>query len=133
MDVRLSSEQRALRDTAVDLVAALCPQSVIDLADTERTAKLEAAVASTGWRALREADEDGAPYASAGELAIVAEELGRGLADVAFIGPALAADLRRLARAPGADAAETIATTPDLSDLGLAGQLAPADAAAGAT
>ena len=36
-----------------------------------------------GWRELRAADDDGAPLASGVEAAIVAEELGRGLADAA--------------------------------------------------
>lgn len=132
MDVRLSAEQRALRDTAVDLVDALRPQSVIDLDDAERTAKLEAAVASTGWRQLREPDEGGAPYASAVEVAIIAEELGRGLADVAFFGPVLAVELRRFAGAPPAEVGETVGLTPDLTDVGVAGQLAIAVDAAGA-
>ena len=53
--------------------------------------------------------DDGAPLASGVEAAIVAEELGRGLADVAFLGPTLAAELRRLAGAPPAATAETVA------------------------
>ncbi|HVV75484.1 MAG TPA: acyl-CoA dehydrogenase family protein [Mycobacteriales bacterium] len=132
MDVRLSAEQRALRDTAVDLVGSLRPQSVSDLVDTERIAKLDAAVIATGWRTLREADDAGAPYASAVEVAIVAEELGRGLADTPFIGPVLAADLRRLAGSPAADGAETVAVSTDLSALALAGHPAVAVDAAGA-
>lgn len=133
MDVRLSAEQRALRDSAVDLVAALRPRSVADLADVERAAKLEAAVASTGWRSLRDADSEGSPYASAVEVAIVAEELGRGLADVAFLGPTLAVELRRLAGVAPATGPETIATTSDLSHVGHAGCGAAAIDAAGAT
>ena len=53
------------------------------------------AVEASGWRRLR------TDVASGVEVAIVAEELGRGLADVPFLGPMLAAELRRLAvRAP---------------------------------
>ncbi|HVT20702.1 MAG TPA: acyl-CoA dehydrogenase family protein [Mycobacteriales bacterium] len=132
MDVRLSADQRALRDTATDLVDALRPRSVGDLADIARTQRLEAAVVSAGWRSLREADEAGAPYASAVEAALVAEELGRGLADVAFVGPTLAAELRRLAGAGSADRAETVALRPDLGDIALAGRRATAIDAAGA-
>ena len=44
--------------------------------------------------------DGGAPLASGVEAAIVAEELGRGLADAPFLGPTLAAELRRLAGAP---------------------------------
>jgi alkylation response protein AidB-like acyl-CoA dehydrogenase len=114
MDVRLSAEQRALRESVVSLVDRLCPQSVADLDDTERRAKLDAAVAGAGWRELRAADEDGAPWASAVEAAIVAEELGRGLADGAYLGPTLAAELRRLAGAAAADGLETVVMTADL-------------------
>jgi alkylation response protein AidB-like acyl-CoA dehydrogenase len=132
MDVRFSAEQRALRDTAIDLVDALRPRSVADLADTERAAKLDAALIATGWRTLREADESGGPYAAAVEVAIVAEELGRGLADTPFIGPTLAADLRRLAGAAAAEGAETVAVSKDLGELATAGHPAIAIDAAGA-
>ncbi|MGN6475232.1 MAG: acyl-CoA dehydrogenase family protein [Mycobacteriales bacterium] len=132
MDVRLSAEQRALRDSAVDLVDSLRPHSVADLADAERIAKLDAAVIAAGWRTLREADEGEAPYASAVEVALIAEEMGRGLADTPFVGPTLAADLRRLAAAPAADGAETIALTIDLGNVATAGHPAIAIDAAGA-
>jgi hypothetical protein len=116
MDVRLSPEQRALRDSAVQIVDRLAPAAVRDLDDTERMAKLDAAVEASGWRELRAASSPGrAPLASAAEAAIVAEELGRGLADVAFLGPTLAAELRRLADAPPSVTRETVALVPDLS------------------
>src|SRR2546429_545447 len=115
MDVRLSSEQRALQDAAAQMVDRLGPKTVRDLDDHERAAKLDAAVAAAGWRELRTAGDDGVPWTSAVEVAIVAEELARGLADVAFIGPVLAADLRRLGGSPPASSAETIALTADLS------------------
>ena len=89
MDVRLTTEQRQLRDAAARLADDLGPGSVHDLDDADRVARLERAVDSTGWRALR---SDGA---SAVEAAIVAEEFGRGLVDVPFAGPLLADDLRR--------------------------------------
>ena len=63
--------------------------------------------------------------ASAVEVAIVAEELARGLADAAFVGPILAADLRRLA-ASDADARETIALRPNLAELTVPGESAVA-------
>ncbi len=97
MDVRLSGEQRALRDAVVQLIDRLGPKSVADLEDVERQTKLAAAVASAGWLELRTAGDDGMPWASAVDAAIVVDELGRGLADVAFVGPTLAAELRRLA------------------------------------
>lgn len=87
MDVRLTSEQRQLRDAAAKLADELGPGSVQDLADTTRITRLEKAVDTTGWRALR---SDGA---SGVEVALVAEEFGRGLVDVPFLGPVLADDL----------------------------------------
>jgi alkylation response protein AidB-like acyl-CoA dehydrogenase len=116
MDVRLSPEQRALRDSAIQVVDRLAPAAVRDLDDAERTAKLDAAVEASGWRELRSASSPGlGPLASAVEAAIVAEELGRGLADVAFLGPTLAAELRRLTGAPPTASRETVALAPDLS------------------
>ena len=88
MDARLSTEQRELRDAAAKLADDLGPHSVLDLSDTDRVARLEKAVAATGWRALR---SDGA---SGVEVALVAEEFARGLVDVPFAGPVLADGLR---------------------------------------
>ena len=109
MDVRLSPEQQALRDSVAQVVYALGPRTVGQLDDAERAAKLDAAVAASGWRELRAAEDDGSPLASGVEAAIVAEELARGLADAPFLGPTLAAELRRLASVPAAVAAETVA------------------------
>jgi alkylation response protein AidB-like acyl-CoA dehydrogenase len=121
MDVRLSPEQRALRDSAIQVVDRLAPAAVRDLDDGERMAKLDAAVEASGWRELRAAPSPGrGPLASAVEAAIVAEELGRGLADVAFLGPTLAAELRRLAGAPPTASRETVALVPGLSGPALA-------------
>ncbi|MGW0249018.1 acyl-CoA dehydrogenase family protein [Nocardia goodfellowii] len=88
MDVRLTSEQRQLRDAAAKLADDLGPRSVQDLDDGNRIARLEKAVDTTGWRSLR---SDGA---SGVEVALVAEEFGRRLVDVPFLGPVLADDLR---------------------------------------
>ncbi len=123
MDVRLSAEQKALRDAAAQVVGNLAPRTVADLDDPERRSKLDAAVDATGWRELRAAANPAAgdaPLASGVEVGIVAEELGRTVADVAFLGPTLAAELRRLAGAPPADGPETVAFRPDLSELATA-------------
>ncbi|XVQ14848.1 acyl-CoA dehydrogenase family protein [Spirillospora sp. CA-255316] len=84
MDARLTTEQRELREAAARLADELGPGSVHDLDDTDRVERLEKAVAATGWRTLR---SDGA---SGVEVAIVAEEFGRGLVDVPLLGPVLA-------------------------------------------
>jgi len=117
MDVRLSPEQVALRDAATQVVDRLGPHAVAALDDGERVAKLDAAVVASGWRDLRTADDDGRPWASGVEVALVAEELARGLADTPYVGPTLAAELRRLAGAPAATGAETVALAPDLGAL----------------
>ncbi len=93
MDARLTAEQAGLRDAAARLAADLGPGSVHDLADDAlvgdgRVARLEKAVAATGWRTMR---SDGATGV---EAALVAEEFGRRLVDVPFLGPVLADDLR---------------------------------------
>jgi len=116
VDVRLSPEQSALRGSAVQVVDRLGVRAVAHLDDRERAGKLDAAVDATGWRELRTLAEDGGPWASPVEVAIVAEELGRGLADIAFLGPTMAADLRRLAGAPAAAGRETMALTADLAE-----------------
>ena len=50
MDVRLSPEQIALRDSAAQAVDRLGAHTVRELDDPERAAKLDAAVAASGWR-----------------------------------------------------------------------------------
>ena len=89
MDVRLTAEQQQLRDAAAKLSDDLGPGSVQDLADDGRIGKLDKQIHQTGWRSLR---SDGA---SGVEVAIVAEEFGRGLVDAPFLGPVLADDLAR--------------------------------------
>ena len=108
MDVRLTAEQQQLRDAAAKLVADLGPASVADLDDADRVVRLEKTVGATGWRALR---SDGA---SGVEVALVAEEFGRGLVDVPFLGPVLADELQRHIRADAAPATVvTDGTAPD--------------------
>ncbi|MGO9158215.1 acyl-CoA dehydrogenase family protein [Mycobacterium sp.] len=89
MDVRLTAEQRQLRDAAAKLADDLGPGAVQDLDDESRLARLDKQVETTGWRSLR---SDGA---SGVEVAIVAEEFGRRLVDAPFLGPVLADDLAR--------------------------------------
>ena len=89
MDARLTAEQQQLRDAAAKMADDLGPGSVQDLADEGRIARLDKQIEMTGWRSLR---SDGA---SGVEVAIVAEEFGRGLVDAPFLGPVLADDLAR--------------------------------------
>jgi Acyl-CoA dehydrogenase, C-terminal domain len=96
MDVRLTAEQQQLRDAAAKLADDLGPGSVAELADNSRITRLDRQIATTGWRSLR---SDGA---SGVEVAIVAEEFGRGLVDAPFLGPVLADDLTRHVGGDGA-------------------------------
>ena len=89
MDVRLTSEQQQLRDAAAKLADDLGPGSVQALDDNERITRLDRQIAATGWRSLRSDDASGV------EVAIVAEEFGRGLVDAPFLGPVLADELAR--------------------------------------
>jgi hypothetical protein len=89
MDVRLTAEQQQLRDAAAKLADDLGPGSVQELGESDRIARLDKQIQQAGWRSLR-SDE-----ASAVEVAIVAEEFGRGLVDAPFLGPVLADDLAR--------------------------------------
>ena len=129
MDVRLSSEQQAIRASAVQVVDQLGPRAVGQLDDLERADKLDAAIAAAGWRELRMAEADGEPLASGVEAALIGEELGRGLADAPFLGPTLAAELRRLAGAEPATTAETVAFVPSLAGPALAADGRLADGA----
>jgi alkylation response protein AidB-like acyl-CoA dehydrogenase len=122
MDVRFSAEQHALRDSVAQVIDHHAARTVAQLDDRERAVKLDAAVSAAGWRELRTATDDRAPWTSAVEVGIVAEELARGLADVAFLGPTLAADLRRLASAPASVSFETVVFTADLAAPATAGQ-----------
>src|SRR5580698_2097701 len=115
MDVRLSAEQIALRDSVTQVVDRLGPSTVAQLDDGQRADRLDAAVIESGWQDLRTGTDDGGPLASGVETALVAEELGRGVADTSFIGPTLAAELRRLAGAPTSASVETVALDPHLS------------------
>lgn len=108
MDARLTTEQRQLRDAAARLAVDLGPGSVQDLDDVDRIRRLAKAVDATGWRILR---SDGA---SGVEVAIVMEELGRGLVDVPYLGPVLADDLRRAVGLRGES--WTIATQTEVID-----------------
>jgi alkylation response protein AidB-like acyl-CoA dehydrogenase len=120
MDVRLSLEQEALRESAARLVDRLGPHAVREVGDPERVAKLDAALTGSGWRELRTATDDAAPLASGVEVALVAEALGRGLADVSFLAPTLAGELRRMAGAAASADVETVALTPDLASIAVA-------------
>ena len=119
MDVRLSPEQQALRDSAAQVVDRLGPahrrpSSTTPSGPTSSTPPWPPrAGASCGRRRT-----GGAPLASGVEVAIVAEELGRGLADAPFLGPTLAAELRRLAGARRRPPPETVVLVPTLSGLG---------------
>jgi len=121
MDVRLSGEQQALGDSVAQVVDRLGPGTVRGLDDTARVGALDAAVAGSGWRELREPVDGWTPLASGVEVAVVAEELGRGLADTSFLGPTLATELRRLAGAPPSATIETVALTPSLATLATVG------------
>src|SRR5581483_211553 len=93
------------------LVRELAPATVADLDDATRAKRLAVAVADAGWLELRSDGGGGEPLASGVETAIVADALGGAVADVAFAGPVLAADLARRAgcEAAGGDGGTVVA------------------------
>ncbi|CAO5165316.1 Acyl-CoA dehydrogenase domain protein [Frankia sp. AiPs1] len=126
MDVRFTPEQRILRQSVKQVINRLGLSAVADLADEQRAARLDEAVEESDWRRLRAPDEAGNPWASGVEAAIVAEALGHGLADVPFLGPTLAMELRRLAKASAATGRETVGLRRNLSALASPGEPAVA-------
>jgi alkylation response protein AidB-like acyl-CoA dehydrogenase len=103
VDTRDTPEQAELRRAARQLARELGPSTVAALDDTTRAKRLNAAVHDAGWLELRDDEGNGAPLASGVEVGIVADALGAAVADVAFAGPILAADLARRAGAAAAD------------------------------
>src|SRR5262245_42234369 len=113
MDARDTPEQAELRRSAHQLARELAPRSVADLEDRKRRERLASAVRDAGWLELRHDEGSGAPLASGVEAAIIADALGEAVADTAFAGPVLAADLARRAGVqpePGA----VVGFAPDL-------------------
>ena len=117
MDVRYTPEQEALRDSVARVVDRFGPHSVAQLDDVERALSLDATIEAAGWRELRTETSSGSAWGSGVEVAIVAEELARGLADAPFAGPTLATELRRAAGLPFDGVRETVAMRSDLSGL----------------
>jgi alkylation response protein AidB-like acyl-CoA dehydrogenase len=113
MDARDTPEQAELRRTARQLARELGPRTVADLDDGARIKRLAGAVRQAGWLELRHDGGDGTPLLTGVEAAIIGDALGEAVADVAFAGPILAADLARRAGATPSDGA-VIAFAPDL-------------------
>lgn len=132
MDARPSPEQRELADAADRLGRNLGPAQVGDLDDTDRRARLDAAMAQAGWRELR-TGSPAEPMASGVEAAIVARSLARYSCDTAFIGPLLAHDLLRRAGGDGDGPARTIAVRADLRGIARLGDAAVGIDTAGST
>ena len=118
MDARDTPEQAELRRSARQLTRELGPRTVADLDDDKRIERLAGAVRDAGWLELRHDGGDGAPLASGVEAAIIADALGDAVADVAFAGPVLAADLARRAGASPSDGA-VVAFSSDLIDAAV--------------
>ena len=118
MDTRDTPEQAELRRTARQLARELGPRTVADLDDGTRSKRRAGAVRDAGWLELRHDGGDGGPLASGVEAAIIADALGEAVADVAFAGPVLAADLARRAGASPSDGA-VVAFSSDLIDAAV--------------
>jgi len=119
MDTRYSDEQLELQRSAAAVVADLGPKTVDDLGDASRRERLADAARRAGWYELRGPGEDAGPLASAVEVAIIARELGRGAADVPYLGPVLAVDLARHAGLEVEDAATSAVFDRSLLDFAV--------------
>ena len=117
MDTRDSPEQAELRRSSRQLARELGPATVADLDDATRRKRLTAAVRDAGWLELRGDTGGGTPLASGVETAIVADALGGAVADVAFSGPVLGADLTR--RAGLGDSGRVVACSASLVDAAI--------------
>ena len=115
MDVRLSAEQVALRDSVAQVVGRLGPRTVAELDDAERAGEARRRRRRVGLaRTARGRRRRRTVGLRRSRSAIVAEELGRGLADAAVLGPTLASELRRHGRRPGRSTARRWRSEPDL-------------------
>jgi alkylation response protein AidB-like acyl-CoA dehydrogenase len=114
MDARDTPEQAELRRSARQLARELGPRTVADLDDGARIKRLAGAVRDAGWLELRDDAGDGAPLVTGVEASIIADALGEAVADVAFAGPVLAADLARRAGAAPIEGA-VVAFSADLT------------------
>ena len=121
MDTRLTTDQAELFDTIGRLTADLAPAAVGDLDDAGRRDRLVSAVEATGVWQLREKGDGAAPLASGVEAALVAEALGAGPADAAYLGPLLAGDLWRRAGQDHDGISRTVGLAADLSRLATTG------------
>jgi alkylation response protein AidB-like acyl-CoA dehydrogenase len=120
VDTRDTPEQAELRRAARQLARELGPPTVADLDDQTRAKRLAQAVRDAGWLELRHDSGDGTPWASGVEVAIVADALGGAVADVAFAGPVLAADLARRVGRGEIDNPAVVAFAPNLIDAAVA-------------
>jgi alkylation response protein AidB-like acyl-CoA dehydrogenase len=114
MDFSLSEEQELLQDTVRGFVAKECPaQTVRAIFDGERQAvpALWKGLAEIGIAGLVVPEAQGGAGLELLELALVAEELGRGAVPVPFLGHALAT----LALARGGSPAQQAAWLPRLA------------------
>lgn len=129
MDTRDTPEQAELRRAASQLALERSATSVVDLDDRGRAMRLASAVRDAGWLELRHDAGAGTPLGSGVETAIVAEALGANVADVAFAGPILAADLaRRTGIAESAATPAAVAFDADLASVVIADSRAATDA-----
>src|SRR5579862_6286016 len=105
MDFELSDDQLALRQGAADLLDAMAGTSrVREVADGEEhlDRALWAAMADQGWTAVEVPAEEGGLGLGTVEVSVLAEQLGRHVAPVPFVGTVSAAAALRRARASGA-------------------------------
>jgi alkylation response protein AidB-like acyl-CoA dehydrogenase len=120
VDTRYSPEQLELRAATAALASDLGPNTVSDLDDRVRQAKLAAAGADAGWFWLRGPGDGDGPLASGVEVGIVARELARAAADTPFFGPVVASELARAANVEPSDDPGGVVLERSLLDFAIA-------------
>jgi alkylation response protein AidB-like acyl-CoA dehydrogenase len=130
MDFSLSQEQELLQSTVRDFVAKECPPRAVHAifdGDDRAMPALWAGLAEIGVAGLVVPEAHGGAGLELLDLALVAEELGRGAVPVPFLGHALAT----LALARGGSAAQQAAWLPRLASGATRATVALAEDGAG--
>ncbi len=110
MDASLDAEQHALRDSVARLAADLAPQSPAKLPPEGAGEKEWARLAEMGLSGMRIPESAGGMPVSGVEVVLAAEELGKRLVPLPFIGSAIAASSLLAAAGASAELLESLAS-----------------------
>jgi alkylation response protein AidB-like acyl-CoA dehydrogenase len=135
MDARLTEEQQALRASAARLAADLAPSAPGDLPARGAGEREWAALGELGLLGMRVPEASGGMALSGVEVVLAAEELGRRLVPLPFLGAAVAATSLLVEAGAASGVLEALSSGrlrpgPPLDAVDLTRELRPVDAAA---